>query len=72
VQDAPVEVLADEVVAGDTDAGAQPEPEAVAEEPEAVAEPVLETESEPIAAVPAEPEPEKPAAPKRRGWWSRG
>jgi ribonuclease E len=74
-QDAPVEGPASEV-----DTGTQPEPvidapEVVAE-PEAVAElvnePVPEPEPELVAAAPAEPEPEKPAAPKRRGWWSRG
>jgi ribonuclease E len=32
-----------------------------------------EAEPEPVAAAPVSaPEPEKPAAPKRRGWWSRG
>jgi ribonuclease E len=46
----------------------------VIDEPEAAAEPLNEPVPEPepelVAAAPAEPE--KPAAPKRRGWWSRG
>ena len=37
--------------------------------PEAVAAPVAPADPVPVA---AEPEPEKPAAPKKRGWWSRG
>ncbi|MDB2614830.1 Rne/Rng family ribonuclease [Planktomarina temperata] len=43
-----------------------PVPEAV---PEAVAAPVAQADPAPLA---AEPEQEKPAAPKKRGWWSRG
>jgi ribonuclease E len=43
---------------------AEPEPVVIAE--------TAEPEPEPIAAAPVEPEPAKPAAPKRRGWWSRG
>ena len=48
-----------------------PEPEAVEPSPvpEAVAAPVAQADPAPLA---AEPEPEKPAAPKKRGWWSRG
>ncbi|MDA9566296.1 Rne/Rng family ribonuclease [Planktomarina temperata] len=48
-----------------------PEPEAVEPSPvpEAVAAPVAQADLAPLA---AEPEPEKPAAPKKRGWWSRG
>ncbi|MDB0044231.1 ribonuclease E/G [Planktomarina temperata] len=47
------------------------EPEAVEPSPvpEAVAAPVAQADPAPLA---AEPEPEKPAAPKKRGWWSRG
>ena len=37
--------------------------------PEAVAAPVAQADPAPLA---AEPEQEKPAAPKKRGWWSRG
>ena len=46
-------------------------PEAAAAEPvlDAVATPVAQVDPAPVA---AEPEPEKPAAPKKRGWWSRG
>ena len=46
-------------------------PEAAAPEPvlDAVATPVAQVDPAPVA---AEPEPEKPAAPKKRGWWSRG
>ena len=46
-------------------------PEAVALDPvpEAVAPPVVQSDPAPLA---AEPELEKPAAPKKRGWWSRG
>ena len=48
-----------------------PAPEAVEPSPvpEAVAAPVAQADPVPLA---AEPEPEKPAAPKKRGWWSRG
>jgi len=48
-----------------------PAPEAVEPSPvpEAVAAPVAQADPTPLA---AEPEPEKPAAPKKRGWWSRG
>ncbi len=48
-----------------------PAPEAVEPSPvpEAVAAPVAQADPAPLA---AEPEPEKPAAPKKRGWWSRG
>jgi len=48
-----------------------PAPEAVEPDPvpEAVATPVEQADPAPVA---AEPEPEKPAAPKKRGWWSRG
>ena len=48
-----------------------PAPEAVEPDqlPEALATPVAHSDSAPLA---AEPEPEKPAAPKKRGWWSRG
>ncbi|MDB2518605.1 Rne/Rng family ribonuclease [Planktomarina temperata] len=48
-----------------------PVPEAVEPSPvpEAVAAPVAQADPAPLA---AEPEPEKPAAPKKRGWWSRG
>jgi ribonuclease E len=48
-----------------------PAPEAVEPDPvpEAVAAPVEQADPAPVA---AEPEPEKPAAPKKRGWWSRG
>jgi ribonuclease E len=48
-----------------------PAPEAVEPDPvpEAVAAPVAQADPAPVA---AEPEPEKPAAPKKRGWWSRG
>lgn len=48
-----------------------PAPEAVEPDPvpEAVAAPVAQADPVPLA---AEPEPEKPAAPKKRGWWSRG
>ena len=58
-------------------AAASAEPEAVEEVvPEPVSEPepepAPEPTPEPVAAAPIEPEPEKPAAPKRRGWWSRG
>ena len=44
---------------------------AAPEEPvlDAVATPVAKVDPAPVA---AEPEPEKPAAPKKRGWWSRG
>jgi ribonuclease E len=55
---------------------AAPEPKAEPEaEPVAASapEPMPEAEPEPVAAAPVSaPEPEKPAAPKRRGWWSRG
>ena len=46
-------------------------PEAAASEPvlEAVATPVAQVDHAPVT---AEPEPEIPAAPKKRGWWSRG
>ena len=46
-------------------------PEAAAPEPvlDAVSTPVAQVDPAPVA---AEPEPEKPAAPKKRGWWSRG
>ena len=46
-------------------------PEAAASEPvlEAVATPVAQVDPAPVT---AEPEPEIPAAPKKRGWWSRG
>jgi ribonuclease E len=45
----------------------EPEPEAMPElEPVGAAPTVQQSESQP------EPEPVKPAAPKRRGWWSRG
>jgi len=46
-------------------------PEASAPEPvlEAVATPVAQVDPAPVT---AEPEPEIPAAPKKRGWWSRG
>jgi ribonuclease E len=66
-QDAPVDGPADEADTG-------PPPETVVDEPEAVAELLVEPvpEPEPVTTAPAEPEPEKPAAPKRRGWWSRG
>ena len=45
--------------------------ESAAPEPvlEAVATPDAQVDPAPVA---AEPEPEKPAAPKKRGWWSRG
>ena len=48
-----------------------PAPEAVEPSPvpEAVAAPVAQADPAPLA---AEPEPEKSAAPKKRGWWSRG
>ena len=48
-----------------------PAPEAVEPSPvpEAVATPVAQADPAPLA---AEPEQEKPAAPKKRGWWSRG
>ncbi|MBL6638212.1 MAG: Rne/Rng family ribonuclease [Planktomarina sp.] len=48
-----------------------PAPEAVEPDPvpEAVAAPVAQADPAPVA---AEPESEKPAAPKKRGWWSRG
>ncbi|MDB2608111.1 Rne/Rng family ribonuclease [Planktomarina temperata] len=48
-----------------------PAPEAVEPSPvpEAVAAPVAQADPAPLA---AEPDPEKPAAPKKRGWWSRG
>ena len=48
-----------------------PAPEAVEPDqlPEALATPVAHSDSASLA---AEPEPEKPAAPKKRGWWSRG
>jgi ribonuclease E len=48
-----------------------PAPEAVEPSPvpEAVAAPVAQADPAPLA---AEPEQEKPAAPKKRGWWSRG
>jgi len=48
-----------------------PAPEAVEPSPvpEAVAAPVAQADPVPLA---AEPEQEKPAAPKKRGWWSRG
>ena len=48
-----------------------PAPEAVEPSPvpESVAAPVAQADPAPLA---AEPEPEKPAAPKKRGWWSRG
>ena len=48
-----------------------PAPEAVEPDqlPEALATPVAHSDPAPLA---AEPEPEKPAAPKKRGWWSRG
>ena len=54
--DAPAEAVAPEAAA----------PEQVLE---AVATPVAQVDPAPVA---AEPEPEKPAAPKKRGWWSRG
>ena len=54
--DAPVEAAAPEAVALDP-------------VPEAVAPPVVQSDPAPLA---AEPESEKPAAPKKRGWWSRG
>ena len=46
-------------------------PESAAPEPvlKAVATPDAQVDPAPVA---AEPEPEKPAAPKKRGWWSRG
>jgi ribonuclease E len=46
-------------------------PEAAAPEPvlDAVSTPVAQVDPAPVA---AEPKPEKPAAPKKRGWWSRG
>ena len=46
-------------------------PEAAAPEPvlDAVSTPVAQVDPAPVA---AEPQPEKPAAPKKRGWWSRG
>lgn len=46
-------------------------PESAAHEPvlKAVATPDAQVDPAPVA---AEPEPEKPAAPKKRGWWSRG
>ena len=46
-------------------------PESAAPEPvlKAVATPDAQVDPVPVA---AEPEPEKPAAPKKRGWWSRG
>ena len=56
VEDAPADVPAPEAV----------EPDPV---PEAVAAPVAQADPAPVA---AEPEAEKPAAPKKRGWWSRG
>jgi len=48
-----------------------PAPEVVEPDqlPEALATPVAHSNPAPLA---AEPEPEKPAAPKKRGWWSRG
>ena len=48
-----------------------PAPEAVEPSPvpEAVAAPVAQADPAPLAAEPAQ---EKPAAPKKRGWWSRG
>ena len=48
-----------------------PAPEAVEPSPvpEAVAAPVAQADPAPLA---AETEQEKPAAPKKRGWWSRG
>ena len=48
-----------------------PAPEAVEPSPvpEAVAAPVAQADPAPLV---AEPEPEKLAAPKKRGWWSRG
>ena len=48
-----------------------PAPEAVEPSPvpEAVAAPVAQADPVPLV---AEPEQEKPAAPKKRGWWSRG
>ena len=48
-----------------------PAPEAVEPSPvpEAVAAPVAQADPAPLA---TEPEPEKLAAPKKRGWWSRG
>ena len=73
--EAPAEVLAEETV---TETSAEPEaaePESVEEvapAPEPAPEPEPEPTPEPVAAAPVEPEPEKPAAPKRRGWWSRG
>ena len=54
--DAPAEAVAPEAAA----------PEQVLE---AVATPVAQVDPAQVA---AEPEPEKPAAPKKRGWWSRG
>jgi len=46
-------------------------PESAAPEPvlKAVATPDAQVDPAPVA---AEPEPKKPAAPKKRGWWSRG
>ena len=61
VADAPVEVAPDRV---------QPEPVA-APEPVAEAASVVAPAPEIMAAEPA-PEPAKPAAPKRKGWWSLG
>ena len=48
-----------------------PAPEAVelSPVPEAVAAPVAQADPAPLV---TEPEQEKPAAPKKRGWWSRG
>ncbi|MHA1528135.1 MAG: Rne/Rng family ribonuclease [Alphaproteobacteria bacterium] len=85
-QPAPLETAATEAsenVAAEktvTEAPSEPETEQpatveeVAPEPEPVPEPepTPEPTPEPVAAAPDEPAPEKPAAPKRRGWWSRG
>ena len=46
-------------------------PESAAPEPVLKAVATLDAQVDP-APVDAEPEPEKPAAPKKRGWWSRG
>jgi ribonuclease E len=63
--EAPVEVPVETPV----EDPAEPEAEAVVE---TAKEPVTAPEPELVAAAPVVSEPEKPAAPKRRGWWSRG
>jgi len=69
--EAATEESAEEVAEAPEAAGEEPAAKAAEEE---VSEPEPAEEPELVAAPPAEPEPEpeKPAAPKRRGGWSRG